>query len=269
MINKNFIILILVFCVSIYLINKYTNTKILNWILHSEISYTNKKILNLILYSETSLEYINMYKILSKYLKKMKIQYYFYAYDPHIDKEYIINDDIIYIKGYESLVPGCLEKTLKVFDICKDLEFEYVIRTNISQIVNFKLLNNILSTKNIEYGGGTILNLQWIDKPNGIIDDKYWNTHYIRGNAIIFSREIFDLILDGKDEILSYNIIDDVAFGVFLKYNKANITPIYENINSLYDKTAIFYRNKNNNRNIDVENMRSITNDIIHESFST
>ena len=71
------------------------------------------KILNLILYSETSPEYNEMYKILSNYLKQTEIPYYFYAYNPNIESEYIIKDDIIYLKGNESLVHGCLDKTLK------------------------------------------------------------------------------------------------------------------------------------------------------------
>jgi len=55
-----------------------------------KIFIKNYKILNLILYSNTSSEYIDMYKILSKYLKETKIHYYFYAYDPNIDEEYFI-----------------------------------------------------------------------------------------------------------------------------------------------------------------------------------
>jgi hypothetical protein len=221
------------------------------------------KILNLILYSETSPEYIEMYKTLSNYLKKIDIPYYFYAYNPNLESDYIIKDDIIYMKGNESLVPGCLDKTFKAFEICKDLEFDYLIRTNISQVVNFKLLKKALENSEIEYGGGINFMLKWFDPMSGIVNTKYWGNNFIRGNAIIFNRETFNLILDGKNEILSYNIIDDVAFGVFLKDKIKIIKTIGDAENSSYDEKIIFYRNKSVDRRFDVENMRNITSRLI------
>lgn len=224
------------------------------------ITEKRKKILNLILYSETSSEYIEMYKTLSTYLKTMNIHYYFYCYDQNLENDYKIIDDIIYIKGNESLVPGCLEKTLKVFNICKDMDFDYVVRSNISQIINFNLLHEYLKAHDVKYGGSVILQLQWIDPPYGIIDKKYWGTKYIRGNAIIFDREIFNLIESNKDEILGYGVVDDVAFGVFLKDRIDTIYTTNEkvNVNNIYPNT-IFYRNRSEDRNTDVKNMETIT----------
>ena len=177
--NRTSILLILILFVLLYFLFK------------PDRSYP--KILNLILYSETTPEYIEMYKLLSVYLKKQnKIKYYFYAYNPNINDEYIIKDDIIYIKGEESLVPGCLDKTLKAFEICKDLDFDYIIRTNISEVVDFNLLNELLKNNKIEYGGATTLNLFWFDHPSGINDTRYFGTNFVRGTCIIFNREIFD-----------------------------------------------------------------------------
>jgi hypothetical protein len=230
------------------------------------INQRRKKILNLILYSETNPQYIKMYKILSNYLKTLNIHHYFYCYNENLVNDYKIVDDIIYIKGNESLVPGCLDKTLKVFSICKDMDFDYVVRSNISEVINFDLLQKYLQSHCVKYGGATLLQLQWLDPPSGIINFKYWNTYFIRGNAIIFDREIFDMIESNKDEILGYNIIDDVAFGVFLKdkINTIHYTNEKTNVNNIY-KDTIFYRNKSYFRNTDVINMKTITKLLLEE----
>lgn len=229
-------------------------------VLYFYYSQSEIRILNLILYSETNEEYKRMYKILSRYLKKINVNYYFYCYKENLKKEYEIVDDIIYIKGTESLVPGCLDKTLKVFSICKNLDFDYVVRSNISEVINFKLLKKYLETVKVKYGGATLLNLSWYDPPSGIIDQRYWNTYFIRGNAIIFDKEVFELIESNRNEILGYNVVDDVAFGIFLK-NKINdiyFTDEKTNVNRVYDD-VIFYRNKSYNRQDDLLNMEKIT----------
>ena len=223
---------------------------------------SDPKILNLILYSTKIPQYINMYKILSEYLKKSGIMYYFYTYDNQLKYDYQIKDDIIYIKGEESLVPGCLDKTLKAFTICKNLNFDYVVRSNISEVINFKLLKKYLRNNNIAYGGSMINNLSWFDPPMGIMDIKYWGTIYVMGNAIIFNKSVFNLIESNKVEIMNYNVIDDVAFGIFLKNKNINISHINSNSEEKYGNDIIFYRNKHNDRNIDVKNMKEITNKI-------
>lgn len=105
------------------------------------------KLLNLILYSETIPEYVEMKEILESYLNKLnKLQYYFYCYNEELDKEYEIKDKIIYIKGKETFIPGILEKTIKVFEICNELgiEYDYIIRSNISTIINYPSLQQYL-----------------------------------------------------------------------------------------------------------------------------
>ena len=252
------ILLILILSLILFIVFKNLN-KICESL---EKSVEEPKILNLILYSTTIPEYVMMYKILSEYLKKTRIMYYFYTYDNQLNDDYQIKDDIIYIKGEESLVPGCLDKTLKAFSICKNLNFDYIIRSNISEVINFKLLKNYLKNNNVEYGGSILLHLEWLDHIMGIVNEKYWGTDYVMGNAIIFNRNIFNLIESNKDEILSYNVIDDVAFGVFLKNKIKNITHINSNSEEKYGDNIIFYRNRHNDRNVDVENMKQITNKI-------
>ena len=51
-------------------------------------------------------------------------------------------DNIIYIKGSETFIPGILLKTICGIEIFKDrTDFDYIIRTNISEIVK-EILND-------------------------------------------------------------------------------------------------------------------------------
>jgi hypothetical protein len=206
------------------------------------------KLLNLILYSETSPEYIEMYKLLSTYLKANNIPHYFYAYK-NIEKDYEIVDDIIYLKGTtESIVPGCLDKTIKVFDICKNMDFDYLVRSNISTVINFKnffeILNKI-STK-FDYAGAGI--------------GSHDNIQFASGCCMIFSKKIVQLLVSNKITI-DYRITDDVSIAKFLN-GKVNIVSFGENRVDNVEEARngiVFYRNKHSvDRNIDIKNMKKI-----------
>src|SRR5271170_1779843 len=101
-------------------------------------------ILNLILYNNSS-EYNGMRDVLRQYLKSMNIKYYFYCYDENITEDYIFNDDILLIKGKETFLPGIFKKTISAMEICLKLhDFDYILRSNISTVVDFSLLQNYL-----------------------------------------------------------------------------------------------------------------------------
>ena len=110
------------------------------------------------------------------------------------------------------------------------------------------------------------------DPHSGIIDNRYSNTYYASGTNIILSKKLFNQILLKKNYI-NYNIIDDISIGVFIKLFFPNIK-LHEfenkfifvddnNINNNNNKEIIFYRNRNNTRDIDVKNMSHIVNEIL------
>ena len=75
--------------------------------------------------------------------------------------------------------------------------------------------------------------------------------------------------MNSTKQISGYNVVDDVAFGLFCQDNSIYITGLGEkNVFGLYnsnyfDEKTVFYRNKNqDNRKIDVENIKNITNNI-------
>ncbi len=218
-------------------------------------------ILNLILYNDTPV-YKDMKDVLTQYLntKTTNVIFLFYCYK-EIDEPYKIEDNVLYIRGKETFLPGILTKTIEAFDIgLKNYKFDYLVRTNISTIMDVDLLLKHLQKNNITYGGAHLENLQWLDKNAGIHTHQYRGTKYIQGTGIILSRKYAQLLIDRKNEI-NYDIIDDVSIGLFFKkyieVNKIKEIGQFNNAKS-YIKDKIFYRNKSSKRENDVINMKNI-----------
>jgi hypothetical protein len=233
------------------------------------------KLLNLIIYSTNIPEYEEMYKIQTEYLKKNCIEHYFIIFSKNINEMFgensdiVIYDNIIYIKGSETFIPGILRKTISAIEIFKDrTDFDYIVRSNISEIVNFDLLNRKLSEFNLDYGGAKYKKLTWLDPRAGIFDWSYYNRKFIQGNAIIISNNFKNIIIENKKKI-NFNIIDDVAFGLFYedlkhKYNLKDVITFEERINAnSYEEDVVFYRNKHEDRKTDVINMKKICDEIL------
>ncbi len=243
-------------------------------------NFINNKIINLVLYSNNE-QYNEMYKLTKKYYKSFEpnVKTIYYRFNDKITNEYELNDDILEIKGTESYIPGILDKTIKAFEYINKYyyyNYNYIIRSNISTIINFNLLQEKLNTNNIEYGGVLKWKLEWIDVQSGITDKSLFGTIYPSGTGIILSNKSVNLLLNNKDKI-NYNIIDDVAIGSFFHINFKDIkTGWFDNqflfvpdfngdknklIEFIKSKPNIIaYRNRNNNREIDVKQMDIIIN---------
>jgi len=231
---------------------------------HAAVSESLFSYLHLVLFSPDP-EYMCMYNISNKYYKKFRnVKTVYYTFSESINNDYELINNILYIKGKESNGPGITEKTIKSFEYFKDLSFDYLIRSNISTIVNFDILNKDLNKKKIDYAGGLLFTLQWIDEKYGIVDKTYWDTVYVSGTSIILSKKAFDILLLYKQHI-RYNIIDDVSIGIFFKEH----TPIkpqelgFFSINESYKNNTTFYRNKTDNRNSDCTQMKKIIESIV------
>lgn len=222
------------------------------------------KILNLILYSPG---YENMYNVLSNYLKKLNIDHYFYMYSNEYEENFTIIDDIIYIKGEESFLPGITNKTLDVFEFASNsFKYDYIIRSNVSSVINYELLQFWLSYNDVDYAGPYNYTGSFVDIKSGITEEKhklYGKIPFIGGCCIVLSNKAIQTLVDNKEKIKKLNIIDDVAIGIGLyKYCKdlvrGNLT--FKHIscnNSTFNPNVIFYRNNTeNNRERDVEMMK-------------
>jgi hypothetical protein len=234
------------------------------------------RILNLVLYSEGP-DYNEMRSLTHSYYKRFKnVDTIYYAFSENIDSDvYDDKTNILYIKGKESYLPGILDKTIKAFYHCKTIceNYDYIIRTNISTVVNFDKLSYELQKRPIDYGGGlsNYISKDYIDEYNGITkgnNKKFENLYYPSGTCMIFSRDLFENMMDMIDQV-DYSVVDDVSIGEFVRkyfpneyreikgYNKYFL--FVEDIEDIKDEkhtNYIFFRNRNNSRKKDVEHIR-------------
>jgi hypothetical protein len=234
------------------------------------------KILNLVLYSDSP-EYNEMYNITNDHYKKYKnVKTVYYRFSNNYDKEiynYDENKNMLYIKGKDTYLPGVLDKTLKAFYYFKDnyRKYDYIVRTNISSIVNFNNLCDDLEKHPLDYGTSIPLMIRknYRDLNCGINNDRYQGTEYASGTCIILSRRLFGDILS-KLNLFDYSVIDDVSIGYFVKNNtKYTLEKLDKYIltdsNFFRDEKIhkyILFRNKSDNRNKDLEMMKYIVKNI-------
>ncbi len=208
------------------------------------------KILNLILFSESK-EYNIMRNYIRRINNKQNIEYYFYMYNEELEDEYKIEGDMIYIRGKETFIPGILEKTIKVLEIMKDRDYDYIIRSNASTIVNFRLLKEkmeeIKNEINNDYVGVYKIYIKELD------------IEFVTGTNIILSKKLVKYIIDNKEKI-DYELIDDISIGKLMK-DKFKIR-IIENAYTIdnkgeYEDNIIIYRygTKVYNRKKDIKHM--------------
>ena len=250
--------------------------------IYEQIEDLNKeiKILHLVLYSKNDM-YNEMYNITNEYYKLFdnKVTTIYYTLSNDIQDEYVLKDNILFIKGEErySNITYKFIRALNYF--YKDVNYyDYVVRSNISSIINFNILLNTLKTDNTCYGGSTTQYLNWLDEQGGIIDSSLFGLFFFQGTFFILNKLIWRLVHNYEKDI-RFDIIDDVAISLFIqeKIENIKITKLpylivenfngnYEALNSLIQTKkddVILYRNKNRcNYKIDIEQMKIIV-DII------
>ena len=218
------------------------------------------KILHLVLYSETE-HYAKMKSITSEFYKTYNafVDTYYYYFDNTITNLYELQDNDLKIKGLESYKPGILDKTIKAFEYFKNTlnnldNYDYIIRSNISTVINFDKILNILSDNYYDYGF-YLFNRQ-----------KY---KFSSGTSILLSNKMIHFILNNKNK-LDYETIDDVAIGIILYKNidTLKFCNIRHKVCFNYTKQPInnyiIFRNKTKyNRNKDIFAIRKITNAIL------
>ena len=180
-------------------------------------------ILNLVIYSDNDEQHYNdMFKVLNDFYRiyenhdAVRVKTYYMKFDPNID-DYKLDDNVLYIKGQESFVPGIITKTLKGFKYFEDdlNNYDYIVRTNLSTVIDFRLLANELEQNPIKYyGGGHKRTLQWTG--GGIDDETWFGTDYIEGTAIILTPKAVKHMLD-NEHLVRKEIIDDVSIAIFMR----------------------------------------------------
>jgi hypothetical protein len=224
------------------------------------------KILNIIIYDER-LGYERLIKAQLERLSKNNhnIIQYFCTFNEKIDSPIKLVDNVIYIKGSETYLPGILDKTIKAIQYCVytlGIKFDYLIRSNISTVIDFKNIPySELVSDDIVYTTSYIVTLHAIDPPCGIYDDSLFGTPYASGTNIILNTKGVYYLLNNIDKI-NMTIIDDLAIGLVMK----EVTTVYKLSTELIfnncDKIGVFYRcksaKKQKNRHVDIPKIEKI-----------
>ena len=174
------------------------------------------KLLILSIYSKNK-QYDEMLTIQRSYLHKFpNITTYFIDFREHQTNPIEIEEDFIYVKGKNTYL-NITYKTIEAIEYAvKHLSFDYLIRTNMSTIINIPTLIAYCSTlrKTNLYTGGRILTLHWPDKKSGIKDQTHWGSKFVSGTSIMMSYDVANSMIKQKSKI-NYDVIDDVAIGLF------------------------------------------------------
>lgn len=177
--------------------------------------------------------YIGMHEQWKRYMNKYdNIKCYFLKYKSDIENYVVIDEsnNTIYIKGKESLIPGCLDKTIKslYYLLDNNYNFDYLLRTNLSTVWNFENLCNFIKNNNFLIGG-------FQGKHN--FDRRHF-VDFVAGSGILFHKNMCNILMENR-HLLNYNIIDDVSICILLKKY------IHSNLNVSLNRFEMYkYENK-------------------------
>lgn len=175
----------------------------------------------LIIASDTDPAYLENQKIWRTYMQKdpSHIEAYFLKMRKDLEQEVLIDQDTIWVKGEESLIPGILHKTVQALEVFLpriQREFTHVLRTNLSSFFVFPRLVDFLKTcpRSSLYTSG------------GLLPGHYSPLQKIyfglgSGCGFILSKDVAELLVKNKKSLLEKDFLyDDVAIGEFLTIEK-------------------------------------------------
>jgi hypothetical protein len=220
-----------------------------------------------------------MLEQLRNLFKKHNIKYFIVAsrFSDTNSKEIELDDDILFVNQKETYF-NILNKTLKAMEYINsvlNLEYDFMIRTNVSTVINIPQLLKELSKlprRNICIGGNK-MQINWTCKEYGINDNRYRGRWFIQGTSIIFSKDVCIDIIKNQHKI-EKTIVDDISLFMYLgNFNKVAYESVNKYVISFYEcsesldqlhlipKNYVFYRNKSETmRDDDITRIRFLSN---------
>jgi hypothetical protein len=252
-----------------------------NFFLHTESFNDNSEvsILNLVLYSsDNGGPYDRMLNITNNFYKKFPfVTTYYYCFKPDLKSEFELQDNILYVKGDETYIPGILQKTIDAFEYFREEipKYRYVVRSNISTIIRFDLLQEDLKNNAVGYGCALCWNMEYNKNKAALPENQII---FSSGTSIIFSSDVVMNIINNKDK-LDMKKIDDASIGEFVQNEmpEVEMQPVLKNTKNygfhfvpnlkedtdkikelIQDNKIIFFRNHNGDRELDANQMAII-----------
>ena len=241
----------------------------------------SKKIVVLTIFNEND-HYEEMKRANEKYLAFLEnsseimnsVTVFYIMYKNLNGLEYLIDGNMLYIHGEETILPGLLTKTLVAMDIVTNklnLQYDFIIRTSASTALNYHEIVYYMEDLNItsKYSYIGYFNfLNYYHKEFGIIDNTYFGTRYCGGSFMIFNKALALNMIKNKEKFVT-SIIDDVSIGQYIN-TLENVTEIdvkdRMHVGSNFDINKSFLGYCNNqyklDRNIDVNNFKEQINNL-------
>jgi len=182
------------------------------------------KVLVLIISNESIPEYTKHKELWRKYMNRdPSFDCYFMEY--HSEKNYVIEENTIFLKGVETYHPGIREKTIDCFKyfLNRDTIYDYIVRTNLSSLWNFTALRRYLETFPKE---GVY---------SGVIGNR--GVKYASGSGFIMTPDVVSKIVEHRHLCNEMNFIDDVDIGYLL--HKLGIDPSENARTDILDDTML------------------------------
>jgi len=175
------------------------------------------KLVILILANDTKF-YLECQKLWRMYMNTHpNIKSYFIKYKSNLNQDVALENDNIFIKGTESMIPGCLDKTIKAINFCLQTQtFDFIFRTNMSSVVDLNRLNDLIENYNMPYSG--YIGHENIKGIDGIID-------YASGSGMLLSKPFCMFLMHHKNK-LNYRLIDDMSIGLLCQQNGVQLYPL-------------------------------------------
>jgi len=240
------------------------------------------RILILVIYSDNDPAYIRMRDIQRKYVHKYEnVDTYFIQSSYIHNEEVYIENDMSYVRCPEEY-HTIIYKSLLTIDCLTNFfkkEYDFIIRSNISTIINIPKLLSLLGLfldKEYLYGGD-IAGINYLNR--GI--------RFALGTCIVISKNLYKKMTSELNKFTD-QVADDVAFGLFVEDNcpqaydhnlstgqytfythtlangwNSNLNDFIDFINENRKNFYICYRNKTNNRNEDANIMEYICDNIL------
>lgn len=168
----------------------------------------------LVIYDESLDVYSSMKRKSNTYYSMFSesVKIFYITFRENQDEDILEEGEFLYFKGMESFKPGIITKTMKAMDyITKRYSYDYVVRTNVSTIIDCKNLLDYLNTiPKINYTGGFVV----------------FNSFY-SGIFIVFSKDIAKVL--SSVDLYQENIhgeMDDVLIMQMINKYQLPITDI-------------------------------------------
>lgn len=228
---------------------------------HSRLLTTRApRILHLVLYSPSP-QYDAMKQLTSPLYAHFEpqVQTVYYTSSSRVTEPTFADAQTLLLPGVESYHGGILQKTVHAIRHTWKPEFDFIVRSNVSTIVNWPVLLSLLQQQpSIHFGGKIIRSFR----------PSLFGKLFVQGTSIIMSKHVVQWLLNNL-KCINPKFMDDVALSDALRR-----CPFVQQIHDFHDffttsrtfdgdRPRAFFRNKSRNRDEDVQRMKIIVQNLM------